>query len=444
MSLSRITRRRWLVGAGSATLALPVLEAMQPRTARAKAGTPRLLIYYVPNGRRTEWWVPTGSDGALTFPSESSALQPFANRMIAVQNLSNNAALGSPGAAHAMGTGTVATGRRISSVAGGVLENDISIDQLIVQQCNPDNRFASLQWSAGEPGPCDVGGSSCAYTQSLSWTGPASPLVPTIEPTVAFERLFGSGVDGLEGPAAELRRQTKQSVIDYVYDDATTLQQKLGTGDQQTLESYFDALRDLEKLLEGGSCSEATEPPVPGLDYAGRVDAFQRLIRLAFLCDQTRVLTFMLEFGLSGRSHDFLGAPGGHHALSHYGDDNAYQRLRLVEQWQSQQLGAMLTLLSETPGTEGASLLDETIVLALPSMGPGSNHDHGHNTPILFGGTGVLNTTGRKIAFPGGTPRTLCDLHVTLLQAYGIEGSFGAEGAIFGDDGTASIDGVLV
>ena len=28
--------------------------------------------------------------------------------------------------------------------------------------------------------------------------------------------------------------------------------------------------------------------------------AFHQLIRLAFLCDQTRFLTFMIEFGLSG------------------------------------------------------------------------------------------------------------------------------------------------
>lgn len=439
---ARISRRRLLLGAGSAALALPALEAFSPSAVHAKGPQPRLLVYYLPNGRRPEWWVPTGSDGALSFPTQSAALQPFANRMVALEDLSNNAALGSPGAAHAMGTGTVTTGRTISTVAGGALENGVSIDQLIVQQCRPETRFASLQWSSGEPGPCDVGGSSCAYTQSISWTAAASPLVPTIDPAAAFERLFGAGVDGVEGPSAELRRQTKQSVIDFVHDDARTLQSRLGAADRDTLEGYFDALRDLERRLEeDGQCSEDPQAPFPGLDYAGRVDAFSELIRLAFLCDQTRVLSFMIEFGLSGRSHAFLDAPGGHHGLSHYGDTLGYERLERVERWHSEQLGALLTLLDGTPGTEGdGSLLDETVVLALPSMGEGSSHDHARNCPILFGGSGVLNSTGRKISAPG---RPLTDLHVSLLEAFGVDGAFGRNGAIFGDDGTASIPGIV-
>ncbi len=443
----RTTRRRWLLGAGSACLALPMLEYFTPtKTAKAAGRGPRLLVYYFPNGHRPEWWVPTGGDGALVFPAQAAALQPFANNVLSLQNLSNNAALASPGAAHAMGTGTIMTGRTISTVAGGVVENDISIDQLLVKQLAPTNRFSSLQFSAGEPGPCDVGGSSCAYTQSLSWTGPASPLVATIDPRAAFERLFGTGVDGLEGPSADIRRITKQSVIDYVRDDARVLQKSLGAVDKVTLEDYFDALRDLEMSLmgSGAQCAANPMPPVPGLDYAGRVDAFHQLIRLAFQCDQTRFLTFMIEFGLSGRSHDFLSAPGGHHALSHFGDQNAKNSLEKVETWENQQFGALLGLLQSTPGTEGATLLDETIVLGIASMGEGSSHDHGHNCPLLFGGTGVINANGRRLSFPPEAAPPLTNLHVTLLEAYGVQGNFGSSGAIFGDDGNAKIDGVLV
>ena len=66
---ARLSRRRLLLGAGSAALALPALEAFSPADVHAKGNQPRLLIYYLPNGRRPEWWVPTGSDGALTFPT---------------------------------------------------------------------------------------------------------------------------------------------------------------------------------------------------------------------------------------------------------------------------------------------------------------------------------------------------------------------------------------
>lgn len=441
----RFTRRRWLVGAGSACLALPALEYFRPRTARAAGPKPRLVTYYFPNGHRPEWWVPAVDGDTLAFPAQASELQPFAEQCLAFENLSNNAAIASPGAAHAMGTGTIMTGRKIVDLSGNG-QNDVSIDQLLARQLAPTTRFQSLQWSAGEPGPCDVGGSSCAFTQSISWTGPGSPLVATIDPRAAFERLFGTGVEGLEGQAADIRRVTKKSVIDFVHDDALVLQAQLGQADRVTLEDFFDALRDLEKSLEGsgGMCAEVPTPPVPGLDYAGRVGAFHQLIRLAFLCDQTRFLTFMIEFGLSGRSHEFLQAPGGHHGLSHFGDQSAKDRLEKVESWQNRQLAGLLGLLRDTPGAEGGSLLDETIVLAIASMGEGNGHDHRNNCPMLFGGTGVIAADGRKIAFPfdGGPPLT--NLHVTLLQAYGVEGSFGAEGAIFGDDGTAAIDGVVL
>lgn len=439
------SRRRFLRGAGAAALALPTLEYFLPRRAAAHGVTPRLLVYYFPNGRRPEWWVPSMATGVPVFPTQAAALQPFADQVLSLVNLSNNAALGSPGAAHAMGTGTIMTGSTIPDVAGGVLYNNVSLDQLVVQQLAPDTRFSSLQWSAGEPGPCDVGGSSCAYTQSISWTGVASPLVASIDPGAAFERVFGNGVDGLEGAAAQIRRQSNQSVIDFVDEDARALQTRLGIDDRTRLEAYFDALRELEKSLTtpAATCMATIEPPVGGLAYPDRVPAFHQLIRLALQCDQTRVLSFMIEFGLSGRSHDFLDAPGGHHALSHFGGQQDKDRLERVEIWQAQQLGGMLQLLRDTPAISGGTLLDETLVLAIASMGEGNAHDHGHNCPMLFGGTGVVQTTGRQIAYPVEAPPPLADLHVSLLEAFGIEGSFGTNGAIFGDHGTASIPGVV-
>jgi hypothetical protein len=439
---TQFTRRRWLLGASSATLALPALELFAPRSAAAAGTKPRLLVYYLPNGRVPEWWAPTAPGGVLTFPAQAGALQPFADQALSLVNLSNNAAIGSPGAAHAMGTGTVMSGVAIPIIGGGVLLNDITLDQLIVRELAPQTRFSSLQFSAGEPGPCDVGGASCAYTQSISWTGPASPLVPTIDPRAAYNRLFGSGIDGLDGQAGEIRRHSMRSVIDFVKDDADALQRQLGQADKERLEEYFDAVRELEQnMFTEAHCEDVGEMPIGGLPYSERIDAFQQLIKLAFACDQTRVISFMIEFGLSGRSHDF--APGGHHALSHDGSATGRERLAAVESFQAQKLAGMLALLRDTPALSGGTLLDETIVLVIPSMGTGYTHEHRHNCPLLFGGKGFINADGRQIAFPEASPPPLTNLHVSLLQAYGIEGSFGHSGAIFGDDGTAPIEGIV-
>jgi hypothetical protein len=325
---ARLSRRNWLRGVGASVLALPMLELFHSRAAVAKSShAPRLLVYYLPNGRRPEWWVPAASASSLSFPAQSAALQPFAPRMLSLVGLDNTAARNSPGAAHAMGTATVMTGTHIPDLSG--LKNGISLDQIVASELGSDSRFTSLQWSAGEPGPCDVGGSSCAYTQSISWAGHGAPLIPTIDPAAAFARLFKTGTDGLSGEAAQVRKQSLASVLDHVRDDAKSLQGRLGYDDQMRLDEYFTALRELEKsfAVQASGCDVPAEPPSSGLPYSERVDAFHQLIKLAFQCDQTRVLSFMIEFGLSGRSHDFLGAPGGHHALSHYGDTSAYQRL---------------------------------------------------------------------------------------------------------------------
>lgn len=438
MNRRTMSRRRYLRGAGGALLALPMLDYLLPSAASAQtpfAKAPRLLVFYVPNGRNPAWWVPAAGPGGIgiLFQPQSTSLQPYAGRVLSLTGLNNSAALASPGAAHAMGTGTVMTGTTIPDLVG--IKNNISLDQRLVELMKPTTRFPSLQWSAGEPGPCDVGGASCAYTQSVSWAGPGKPLIPTIDPASAFARLFGGGTDGLTGAAGETRKRSVTSLLDTVHADAKSLQSVVGSADKQTLEGYFTAFRELELSLSSvaPTCEVPEVGPGGGLSYPDRVLAFQNLIRLAFQCDQTRFLSFMIEFGLSCRSHDFLDAPGTHHGLSHYNSDLELQRLEKVERWQSEQLAAMLGILANTPATAGASLLDETLVLVIPSMGSGATHDHGQNCPLLFGGTNFLNTNGRQII----ANTELANLHVTLLQAYGFQENFG-------DRGNAAIAGVIV
>ncbi|MBO6933499.1 MAG: DUF1552 domain-containing protein [Deltaproteobacteria bacterium] len=432
------TRRQFLRAAGGAALALPFL----PSVARA-ADVPALLVYYLPNGRRREWWVPSASGGGLTFPGPAAALQPFAHRALSLVDLNNTAAVASPGAAHAMGTGTILTGKTIPTVAGGQVHNDISVDQLIAREVDFGTRFGSLQWSAGEPGVCDVGGSACAYTQSLSWSGPRQPLLPTIHPSAAFTRLFGDGaVDGRTGRAAEIRRGSVGSVLDALRSDSARFASTLSAEDRETFQQYEASLRELETGLAPPATSCGSDALVPSAQsYPDRVVAFHELIRLALQCGQTQVITFMIEFGLSLRSHEFLSAPGGHHVLSHDLSPSGLDRLQRVESWHATMIADLLGRLDGTPSGSGGSLLDDTLVLVLPSMGDGYNHDHQRVCPLLFGAQRFVGTTGRQIA-TGGAP--LANLHVTLMRLFGVGGSFGATGAVFGDDGTDALSGVLV
>lgn len=430
------TRRQFLRGALATTVALPVLEYFTAGNAVAQAGgKPRLLVYFLPNGRNPNWWVPSGGNGNLTFPAQASALQPFANRALSVVNMDNVAARNSPGAAHAMGTSTVMSGVRFPDLGG--LKCGITLDQIVAQELNPSTRFRSLQFSAGEPATCDVGGSPCPYTQCISWAGAGQPLIPTINPEAVFNQLFDTSVDGLTGASADIRKVSRRSILDFVREDASDLQTKLGNADKAKLDEYFTSLREVERSLTADPV--AASCPVPAspagnIGYRDRVPTFHELIKLAFQCDQTRIASFMIEFGLSQRTHDFLGAPGQHHAISH----NDAGQLERVERWHAEQIAHLLGLLQNTPDTGGGTLLDNTLVLVMPSMGIGTVHDHARVCPILFGGQDIVNTTGQRID-AGGTP--LNNLHVALLRAFGIDGSFG-NGSAFGDYATGALAGV--
>ena len=436
--MRQISRRTWLKGALGATLALPTLEFFSAGTASAQSGAaPRLLVYFLPNGRVPEWWVPSGGNGALSFPAESAALQPFANRALSLVNLDNIAARESPGAAHAMGTSTVMSGVRFPDLAG--LKCNTTLDQYVAQKVGGMSRFRSLQFSAGEPATCDVGGSPCPYTQCISWAAPGQPLIPTINPARAFDQLFDTSVDGLKGEKAEIRKISRRSLLDFVLDDAHDLERKLGSEDKSRLEAYFTSFREVEQRLTSEAVTDACPLPAaaPGgtLAYPERVGAFQEIMKLAFQCDQTRVISFMIEFGLSQRTHDFLGAPGQHHAISH-GDPG---QLRRVETWHAQQIAGLLTLLQDTPDIDGSSLLDNTMVLVMPSMGIGTVHDHSRVCPLIFGAQSHVQTTGQRVQADG-VP--LANLHVSLLEVFGIEGQFGNNGMTFGDYGAGTLQGI--
>lgn len=258
----------------------------------------------------------------------------IANRILACKDLNNIAAVESPGAAHAMGTATLLCGNKMQDQRR--LDNGISIDQAIANTIGGGSRFASVQWSSGEPGPCDVGGSACAHTQSISWAGADQPLAPQIRPDVAFNQLFGTTLDGLEGQAATTRRANLKSVLDAVIANTQSLTQDLGAEDKSRLDQFFTGVREVETRLQEVrlDCRVGGVPADFGA-YAKRVDAFLDLITLALSCGQTKVITYMIEFGLSGRSHPFINAPGGHHALSHFSNEDQKQQLRQLEIWQN-------------------------------------------------------------------------------------------------------------
>lgn len=427
--------RRWFLGGAGALIALPSLELFASKPARSQPAQPprRLIIYVLPNGRMPATWIPAQQGESFQLPTGSKSLEPFKQRMLFMSGLSHTAARKSNAAGdHAMGTGTLLTSTELHNFT--VLTNDISLDQAVVKALAPKTRFPSLQWSAGEPAACDFS-ASCTYTQTVSWAAKGQPLSPVADPLTAFNQLFGGSNEGATAEQQAIRRRSMSSVLDYALQDANRLNLRLGVADRQKLDEYLSALREVEARLQSplGEC-QLGQPPGAGLGYRERVTAFNDLMVLALRCDQSRVLTFMIENGLSSRSHPFVDAVAGHHAISHDPSPNGRAALLRVEAWQCEQAADLATKLAATQDVDGTSLLDNTALLLLPDMGDGYPHDHTSLAPVLLGGCGGALETGKAVNYQGAP---IGNLYVTLLKA------MGASNNTFGQDGTAVLPGML-
>lgn len=427
--------RRWFLGGAGALIALPSLELWSGKTAQSQtAQAPqRLVIYFMPNGRMPASWVPGQLGQTFTLPEASKSLEPFKSELLFMSGLFHTAGQNSTAAGdHAKGTGTLLTSTTLSNF--NQLTNDVSIDQAVVKALNPTTRFPSLQWGAGEPSACDFS-ASCTYTQTISWAAPGKPLSPITDPLTAFNQLFGGNSEGATAEQQAIRRESMSSVLDYALDDANRLNQRLGAADRQKLDEYLTALRQLETRLHSpvGNC-DVGAPPGAGLGYQERVKAFNDLMVLALRCDQSRVVTFMIENGLSSRSHPFIEAVAGHHALSHDGSPAGRAALLRLETWQCEQAADFASKLAASKEADGTSLLDNTALLLLPDMGDGNPHDHTNVAPALLGKCRGAIDTGKVVDFKGAP---LGDLYVTLQNALGVPS------ATFGQDGTKPLPGVL-
>lgn len=425
--------RRMLLGGAGVMIGLPALEFLQPRVAYSQSEPPakRFLVYFCPNGRVPANWTPAETGATFSLKAASKSFEPFKQDLLFMTGLRNTAgARSGGGGAHAKGCGTILTSTAVLPNMSK-LDNGISIDQAIAKALEPSTPYPSLQWGAGEPWACDAGGASCQYTHCLSWGGTNAPMMPVTDPLSAFNLLFGAA-EGSTPEQQATRVASLASVLDYVKNDANSLQASLGMADRHKLDEYFTAIREVEVRLtnSGGECATG---PAPGtaLSYPDRVKAFNDLIVLAFTCNQTQILTFMLESGLSSRPHPFIQAPIGHHALSHNAD--AAQLLR-VETWQAEQAADLVRKLKAAKELDGSSLLDHSAVLVTSDMGLGNSHDHNNIAPVLFGKCGGSLRPGRALDAKGAP---MANLHVALLQAMGVATSK------FGEDGTAPLPGVL-
>lgn len=423
----RISRRTVLRGLG-ASVALPLLDAMAPlRSANAQqADLPRrLLFFFVPNGLYMPSWTPDDVGENWKPTATLQPLAPVKDRVLLLSGLDNRTGdIAQPGH-HARGTASFLTCVPPAKNPDGTLQVGISVDQLAAQRVGNRTRFASLELGVEDgtiAGACDSG-YSCAYTNNIAWSGPASPVAKEVQPHLVFDRLFAGTQPGETQAQIEARNRYKKSILDFVSDDAKSLQSKLGSSDRKKLDEYLAGIRSLEQRLSGSALTcNPGDPPAETEDRQERVQLMCDLMALAFQCDLTRIATFMIGNGQTNYAYHFLGVGEGHHELSHHRGNAAYiEHLKKIDRWEVEQFAWLVQRLSSIPEGEG-TVLDNSMVLFGSELSDGNRHHHINLPLILAGRGGGTVRTGRHLFLQGaGGEFPIADLFLTMLDWVGVE-----------------------
>jgi hypothetical protein len=419
-----LPRRTFLRGMG-ATLALPLLDAMVP-SMTALANTPaepvrRLGFIYMPMGCDITRWTPRSTDGTLKMLSPAlQSLEPFVDQLTVFSNMELKNAY--PGT-HATSNAAFLSAAKAKWTESTDYFLGTTADQIAAQQIGKQTVLPSIELAMDllqTVGQCD-NGYACVYQNDLSWSSPTTPLPAEAHPRVVFERLFGEGGSPADRRAALKRRA---SLLDWVRDDISRLQNTLGADDRRRVGQYLDSIREVERRIQKAESDSGDQ--LPDLDrpvgvpasYADHAKLMFDLQTLAMQGDVTRVITFQLARETSTRTYPEIGVADPHHPLTHHGNDpEKIARMAKINAFHVSLFAYYLEKLKSTPDGAG-TLLDHSVVLYGSGMGNPNVHDH-VNLPIIVAGGGAGRMKGgRHITYAEPTP--LANLHLTLLEKVGV------------------------
>jgi hypothetical protein len=421
-----LSRRTVLRGLGAA-IALPMLDAMSPALAApaAKKAPLRLSFVYVPNGIVMKEWTPAAAGKEFELPRTLQPLASFRQEMLVLSGLDahNGNALGDGPGDHARAAASFLTGVHCRKTAGADIQNGVSADQVAALAMEGRTRLPSIELGCEDSrtvGDCDSG-YSCAYTNSISWRGPATPMPPEINPRLMFERLFGADA-GLDPQTRAQRRLYRRSILDLAREDTLRLLGTLGHADRRKLDEYLTGVREIEQRIQ--SAEKESHPYTPAIEQpAGIPPEFSEYVKLmydlqvaAFQADVTRVATMMVGREGSGRVYPEIGVPDSHHPLTHHrGNPEWIEKVTKINRFHVELFAYFLGKLKSTPDGDG-TLLDHSMIVYGSGLSDGNRHTH-EDLPILLAGRGGALRPGRHLISPPGTRAT--NLYLALLDRMG-------------------------
>jgi hypothetical protein len=440
----RLSRRHVLRSLG-ASVGLPFLECMAPRTAWAAPSKPpvRLVWLYAGSGMfmpaykpaRTgrEWHLSTElpdtqnsfKEGMPEGIKPLGTLEPLLPLKDHVTLLSG---LYHPGAftrgtvvRHAQDPMCHLTGADLFRVPGVACRNSVSIDQVAARQVGPQTRLPVLNLTHDR-----------GLTVAASDTG--SPIPSDWNPYDIFQRLF-TGPSDKDKAWAEVRFLQRKSILDDCMDDAKALLKKLGKEDHERFEEYLSQLRSIETRAEAtrkwagvplpmlpqgagelkkiggvGQSLDLGNPQAAAAQFKARIRLLLDVLVLALQTDQTRIATATL--GHMGDVYKEEGLHDTYHGYTHTGPAG----MAKVDRLRIEHVAYFLERLQGVKEADGSTLLDNSLVHF--GGGMGTWHESTDLANFVAGHAGGRLKLGDHVDFQG---KPLANLYVAMLQAAGIE-----------------------
>jgi hypothetical protein len=423
-----LSRRAFLRGTG-AVIALPMLDAMVPALASARAAAAkqlplRMCFVYVPNGMVMSDWTPKGRGKDFEFSTILKPLEKFREQTLIVSGLGdqNANALGDGPGDHARASASFLTGAHPRE-SGSDIHAGVSADQVVAKQIGHLTRLPSLELGLEDNrvvGLCDSK-YSCAYTSTISWQTPSSPLPPVANPRQVFDRLFGFGSAdaGLPKDVAARRANYRQSILDGAMRETKELTGAVGPEDRRKLDEYLTSVREIEKRVRRIAEEEPVQKPAMDrpagtpADYAEHAGLIFDLLALAFQTDVTRVSTMMIGRESSIRSYDQIGIPESHHQISHHRNDPAnVAKLTKIQTYHVSLFAKFVEKLAAMKEGDG-SVLDRSMILYGAGISDSNRHLHDKLPVAVVGGGLGASLMGQHVAYSSDVPVT--NLLLTLM-----------------------------
>jgi hypothetical protein len=434
-----LSRRRFLRSLG-VCMALPAFESLMPARlfatpaavsqGAAKAAPVRMAFVYVPNGAIPAAWWPEGDEGRDFVLSRTlQPLQKVQHQMQIISGLEDRSADPGPdgGGDHARAGGTFLTGVRIKKTSGSDIYAGTSIDQVVASQIGHLTRFPSLELTCDavrKAGNCDTG-YSCVYEYNLAWRSPIQPLSPEPNPRLVFERLFGAGPPSQRAANLKRRQQEQHSILDFVMDDASAIEQSLNGRDRQKLDQYLTSVREIEERIERAERMPVANPAVDApagtpANFEEHIALMFDMLTLAFQTDSTRVATLLLAGEGSNRTFTEIGLSEGHHNLTHHRNvQETIDKVKEIDLWYVKQLAKFLEKMEQTKDVDGQSLLHNSMIVYGSGNADGNRHTH-TNLPILLAGAGGGGLKPGRYLKTNSTPLT--NLFLSMADRIGAQG----------------------